>query len=113
MATNETYSAGGVLLERWDDATRVYTDFRPDPDESRPYTPEEDAAAEDRATAETEAGNAAEIDSDLDAAIAELQVIIDTDNAVINGNPAGEIKDIARVLKKTIRKLNERYEDTE
>lgn len=44
---------GGILLERWDDATRLYTDFRTDPDNVRDYTAAENAAADARATTST------------------------------------------------------------
>jgi hypothetical protein len=64
----------------------------------------------DAATAQT---NSVEITSDLDQALIDLQVIIDSDNSVINDNPAGEIKDQARILKKIIRKINARFEETE
>jgi hypothetical protein len=115
MSGTSVYYPTGDLAERWDDTARTYTAWDPagTVTETRPYTATENTDADTRATAVTEAGNAAEIDSDLDAAIAELQAIIDTDNATINDNPAGEIKDIARTLKKTIRKLNQRFEDTE
>ena len=44
--------ADGVLVEQWNDALRVYTNFREDPASSRPYTPEENAAADQRAVQE-------------------------------------------------------------
>jgi hypothetical protein len=43
--SGETYF-DGVLTERWDDATRTYTDYRTDPDTTRPYTDEENADAD-------------------------------------------------------------------
>jgi hypothetical protein len=103
----------GVLAYEWDDDTRTYTDHTVDPPESRPYSEEENARADaSQQQAQAEA-NSAEITSDLDQALTDLQVIIDSDNATINDNPAGEIKDIARVVKKAIRKINERFEATE
>lgn len=36
----------GQLVEKWDDATRTYTDYRTDPDTVRAYTAEENAAAD-------------------------------------------------------------------
>lgn len=105
----------GIAVEQWDDETRTYTarDVSGTVTEQRPYTTAENEDADARATAVTEAANEATLEDELDAALSELQVIIDTTNAEINSNPAGEIKDIARVLKKTIRKVNERFEATE
>jgi hypothetical protein len=110
--SSRTYEQG-VLVEEWNDDTRTYTDFTTDPDTTRPYTADENAEADVRQDQATAATNSVEITSDLDQALIDLQVIIDSDNSVINDNPAGEIKDQARILKKIIRKLNERFEDTE
>jgi hypothetical protein len=110
------YDETGTLLEQWDDEARTYSRWDgvdPAPVEIRPYTEAENADADARATAATEAANEATLEGELDAALTELQVIIDTSNAEINENPAGEIKDIARIVKKTIRKVNERFEATE
>lgn len=101
----------GVLVEEWDDETRTYTDHRTG--ESRPYSEAENARADASQGMAQAATNSAQITSDLDQALTDLQVIIDTDNSVINDNPAGEIKDIARVVKKIVRKVNERFEATE
>lgn len=112
MSTS-VYGPDGELLEQWDDASRTYTDFRPDPDESRPYTDTENATADAQAQAATHAANEASLEDDLDEALISLQVIIDDLNANINDNPAARIKDVAKALKKTIRKVNQRFEDTE
>ena len=112
MSTLESWS-DGVLVEAWDDDTRTHTDYTTDPDTVRPYTADENAAADARAAAATAAGNEATLEDELEASLTELQIIIDTDNATINDNPAGEIKDIARVHKKTIRKVTDRFEATE
>ena len=63
----QVYS-GGVLIESWDDATRTYTDHRTDPPTTRPYTPEENTAA-DAALAD-----AARLD-DLEARVAALEAL--------------------------------------
>lgn len=41
----------GVLVEQWDDATRIYSDFRTTPTTTRPYTAAENAAADATAAA--------------------------------------------------------------
>lgn len=114
MSKSQVYS-DGALIEEWDDGTRTYTrwDDTGAVVETRPYTPEENADADARTQADTESANADEVTSDLDQALIDLQAVIDSDNSTINQNPAGEIKDTARVVKKIIRKLNERFEDTE
>jgi hypothetical protein len=61
----------------------------------------------------TAVANEATLSDDLDDALISIQVIIDDTNANINTNPAQRIKDIAKALKKTIRKVNKRFEDTE
>lgn len=43
----------GVVAQQWDDATRIHTDFRSEPPVNRPYTAEENAAADQRALDET------------------------------------------------------------
>jgi hypothetical protein len=48
--SREVYD-GGALVERWDDATRQYTDYRTNPDTVRAYTPAENAAADAEAVA--------------------------------------------------------------
>lgn len=58
-ALRQNSSPDGTVLEQWDDAVRVYTDFRADPDTSRPYTDEENAAADARAADAQAATNAA------------------------------------------------------
>lgn len=112
MSTS-VYADDGTLLEQWDDATRTYTDYRPEPDESRPYTEDENAAADAHATAATYAANEASLAEDLDEALVSLQAIIDDTNANINTNAAARIKDIAKALKKTIRTVSGRFESTE
>lgn len=49
--------ADGVLIQQWNDVTRVYTDFREDPALNRPYTAAENAAADERAAAELISSN--------------------------------------------------------
>jgi hypothetical protein len=53
--------AGGILIQRWDDATRLYTawDETGAQTEQRPYTPDENMIADAVASAEAEAGAAA------------------------------------------------------
>lgn len=97
------YASNGTLLEQWDDATRTYTDFRTDPDTTRPYTAQENAEADVRAAQETSDGNRRTIEDALDLRMATMQAVIDDTNANINGNPAARIKDLARAVRLLIR----------
>jgi hypothetical protein len=98
-----------MALEWHDDNSRTFATW----DEAaqgfvvREYTPEEVAAAEQRAAARTSIENA------LSAALDELQLIIDDTNANINTNPAARIKMIARALKRAIRIELRRFEATD
>lgn len=102
----------GVLVDEWDEVTRIYTNYRP-PQSSRPFTAEENAVADADAQAKTEKQNAETLEQELDAALDSLQVILDDTNSNINTNAAARIKDIAKALKKTIRVVNDRFEATE
>jgi hypothetical protein len=73
---------------------------------ARPKTPDEITAA-------TYAENEEGITADLEQAIVDLQVLLDTVNSAINDNPAAHIKDVARVLKKVCRSLTESFESAE
>jgi hypothetical protein len=47
----------GVVVERWDDVTRQYTNYRTNPDTVRAYTPAENAAADAEALVITYTAN--------------------------------------------------------
>jgi len=103
---SDTY-VDGVLTERWDDVARIYTDFRPDPDVSRPYTAEENQAADQAAADQAAAEEHAETTDRVRAIIDDLQVekdkldaVVETDSADINSSPAGYVKDTARSAKR-------------
>lgn len=54
------YASDGSVLEHYDDAARTVTDYTADPPTVRPYTPEENAAAD--AAAQVQADAAAQVD---------------------------------------------------
>ena len=100
----------GTLIESWDDATRTYTDHRTG--ESRPYTDEENATADQRAADATQAANDQALRDGLQDAIdaallrqAAYQAVIDTPNSEIKANPQGHIVSIARQGKRSERAL--------
>jgi len=101
------YDTAGTLLESWEDGTRTYTDYRPDPDETRPYTPEENAGADERAAEELAAAEHAATEERVRAIVDDLKVekdkldaIVETDSATINDSPAAYVKDTARSAKR-------------
>lgn len=56
MIQDDPWPAGDLLIE-WDDETRTVTDHTDDPATKRPYTAEENAAADERAALRTEETN--------------------------------------------------------
>jgi len=105
----------GVLRELWDDATSTYTAY----DEtgaqtsSRPYTPEEQAAADEAAAANVPIENKSTIETNLAEDLDAMQVIIDTPNADLRADPSQEIKDIARAVRRLTRMALDDYSGTE
>ena len=100
----------GALVESWDDTTRTYTDHRTG--ESRPYTPEENDAADQRAVQQQQAANDQALRDGLAAAIdaalarqAAYQAVIDTPNSEIKANPQTHIVNLARQGKRSERAL--------
>lgn len=94
----------GTLIERWDNVSRVYTDFRPESPQSRPYTDAENAAADALAAAalvreQRAAARVAvkAIITDLQAEKTRADAVIAKSNAQISG---GDTKDVARVAKR-------------
>ena len=105
---HETY-IDGILRERRDDTARTVTTY----DETgavastRPYTAEENAAAdaavaEAAARAQRVAGRLTvrAIITDLQAEKARAQAVLDTPNATIKSNPAPYVVDVARAAKR-------------
>lgn len=109
MSSAQVY-ADGILVESWDDTTRTYTDHRIG--ETRPYTDEENADADQRAEQEQKTANDQALRDGLQAAIdaallrqAAYQAVIDTPNSEIKANPQGHIVSIARQGKRSERAL--------
>ena len=106
------FSADGVLQEQWDDDTRTYTDFRPNPDVSRPYTIEESAAADADAVVRTADKNRGTIEEQagaaLDANTAYLAIATPT-----NAQVAAQVKALTRQNNKIIRLALGRLDGTD
>ena len=105
----------GVLREEWNDDTRTYTawDENGTQTESRPYTAEENAAADAAATVETEESNKSTIETNLEEDLDAMQAILDQDNAALRDDPSQEIKDIARANRRLIRMALDDFTGTE
>lgn len=104
----------GVLRKWWDDATRTYHEYNEAGVETlaRAYTTQEIADADARALAATQDANRRNIEDKLDAAMAEVQTLLDTSNATINAGPAPFIKTLARVARLLIRLVRRRFDGT-
>jgi len=72
----------------------------------RPWTAEE-------LTSQTESVNDATISTNLQADLTALQAIIDTTNADLRTDPSQEIKDLARVARRLIRKVERLLDGTD
>jgi hypothetical protein len=96
----------GVLRKQWDDATRLYTEWDAQGQQTtqRPYTPDENAAADQRAADQAEQDNEQDIRGWLDTAMGDLQTWIDTPlQDITQADLARQTKDNARVLRRLIR----------
>lgn len=75
--SREVYE-NNVLIERWDDGTRTYTDFRTDPDTVRPYTTDENAAADARDARAQQDAVAAQLEANMTADLPTIRATIDS-----------------------------------
>ena len=113
--SEETY-ADGILRQRWDDITRTYTewDAAGQQVESRPYTAEENALADEAAATEAEESNKSSMEAQAVAALADLQTYIDTPlGELTQAQVAQQVKDNARILKRLIRLMTSQYDATD
>lgn len=97
---------------QWDTETRRYSrvDWQGTLLEERPFTDSESAFVDAQAAAATAESNRTFLTAQLDEDMVNLQTLLDTDNAVINGSPAPYLKLLARVLRRVIRILLKRLE---
>lgn len=98
----------GVLRQRWDDNTEIYTawDDRDVQIEQRSYNPDELAQKAARVEAATVAANEADIGSKIETVdMPAMQAILDATNATINAGPAPYLKDIAKAVRRLDRKV--------
>jgi hypothetical protein len=100
---SEDVIQNGILIERYDDATRTATYYDEKTGEfkyTRPYNPDENATADAAVTKAAGQAGVDKIITDLKAEKDRVQPAIDATNATINSNPAGYIKDNARAIKR-------------
>lgn len=100
-----SFYSSGVLKEKWDDVARTYTAYNTSgvQTSTRAFTPAENTAADERVAADNVRTNAVQIQLDLNAALNTLQTIIADTNANINANAAVPLKDVCRILRKSIK----------
>lgn len=104
----------GVVRQRWDDAARTYTEWDADGAvvSTRAFTAEENARADAVAAEDAATTNRGAVETKLSQAMADLQALIDTTNATINGSPAAAIKALARVVRLLVRAALRQYDGT-
>lgn len=104
----------GVLRQWWDDGTRTYHEYDAAGVETltRPYTAEENAAADAAALEVQQDANRRTIEDKLDVAMTDVQTLLDTANATINAAPAPYIKTLARVARLLIRLVRRKLDGT-
>jgi hypothetical protein len=109
------YDENGAIREFWDDDTRTYTswDAAGTVTETRPYTAEENTAADATATVEQETANKSTIELNLEEDLDAMQAIIDQTNEELRADPSQEIKEIARAARRLIRLALDDYTGTE
>jgi hypothetical protein len=96
------------VSERRDDTLRTVTTFDEagEVTSSRPYTAAESATVDEAAAGRQQAANAATIGSRLVTVdLPAMQAIINQPNADLRADPAQELKDIARAVRRLTRKV--------
>jgi hypothetical protein len=110
--TGNVYDPSGVLVYRWDDDSRTFTDYTVEPPASRPYTEAENTEADEFAKAQTDEATRRTIEEALAQALTTMQALLDTPNATLNAGPGPFLKDLARVNRRVIRLLTRRLDGT-
>ena len=108
--------ADGLLREVWDDATRTYTAYAEDGTvvSTRPYTAEENTAADVRAEGYEQAANDGEIGDKIETVdMPAMQAILDQTNADLRADPSQELKAIAKAIRRLDRKVQKILDGTE
>jgi hypothetical protein len=105
----------GRLVERWDDDTRTYTrwDDAGGVVETRPYTDEENRAADAAAAARAERANESATSQKLQRDMDAIQAILDQTNADLRDDPARAIKDLAHATRRLIRRVENLYDGSD
>lgn len=110
----ETYS-DGRLIERHDETTRIVTtyDAQGNITSERPYTVEENAAADQAALEATLNTNKKTVEDKLAKRLSNMQAILDQTNADLRADPAQEIKELARAVRLLVRLQTRQLDSTE
>jgi len=105
----------GVLRERWDDVTRMYTwwDALGIQMGTRPFTAEENARVDETAAQVQQEQNKSTIETNLQQDYLNMQAIEAQTNADLRADPSQELKDIARAVRRLSRMALENYDGTD
>lgn len=113
-ATEVVYPDSYQVWHRWDPNTWTHTVYNPDGTVSSegPYVQADlDAWLTDRAASVVSAESVErQVESALAQDLIDLQTLLDTPNATINGGPAPYIKALARVLRHLVRMAIRRFD---
>jgi hypothetical protein len=114
MSRHENYR-DGVLTDLWDDDTRTYTrwDDAGAVVETRPYTEQENQAADAAAAAHAERVNESATSQKLQRDMDAIQAILDQTNADLRDDPARAIKDLAHATRRLIRRVENLYDGSD
>ena len=112
--SNQRY-ANGVLREQWDDTTRIYTAWDEDgvQTEQRPYTVEENTAADAAAQTAQQVENKSTVEINLQQDYLNMQAIKAQSNADLRADPSQEIKQIADAVRRLTRMTLEDFSGTD
>ena len=85
----------GSVVEQWDDSTRTYTDFRPEPDFTRPYTAAENLEADRRIAEATSSANESDLTAKAQAAVSGNNTYLGLTSPT-NAQVAAQVKALTR-----------------
>lgn len=120
MSVRIIYGPGGYdpgkpdnnALERWDDGTRTYTDFRATPDVVRPYTAAENAEADQRAAEGSRTTNGEAIRSNALTALTSNRNLLGIASPTSAQN-AAQVKALTRQVNGLIRLALDKLDGTD
>lgn len=112
MSGYETFAPDGTVRARWDHQARTVTDFTLDPPSVRPYTAEENAAADAAQVAQTARANEATLREQVQTRLASIAVTVEAmrvigakANNTIGPKDTKDVADAVRDIGQDLRKV--------